>query len=208
MEKHRLGTGPLETAPLIFGGNVFGWTLDEASSFALIDAWLDAGFNMIDTADVYSIWADGHRGGESERVLGRYFTARGNRDRVVLASKVGMSMGEERRRGLSRSWIMQAVEDSLRRLQTDYLDLYFSHEDDLSTPLEETLAAYERLIDQGKVRVIGASNYGSARLTHALAVAGDQHLPHYQCSSLYTISVNARTSKTIWRLSVRRTDSA
>ncbi|MDA3923039.1 MAG: aldo/keto reductase [Salinisphaera sp.] len=177
MEQRKLGLSELHTAPLIFGGNVFGWTLDEKSSFDMIDAWLDAGFNMIDTADVYSKWADGHRGGESERVLGRYFAARGNRDKVVLASKVGMEMpGGE---GLSRAWITTAVEDSLQRLGTDYLDLYFAHEDDDSTPLDETMKAFDRLVQDGKVRCIGASNYDGGRLTQALAASSDLESARY-----------------------------
>lgn len=179
MQYRRLGRSTLETAPLIFGGNVFGWTLDEKASFDMIDAWLDAGFNMIDTADVYSKWVDGHGGGESETLLGRYFAARGKRHRIVLASKVGMAMpgaGE----GLTRAWITQAVEDSLKRLQTDYLDLYFAHEDDDSTPLDETVAAFERLVSDGKVRVLGASNYGGGRLTQALSASADRDAPRYE----------------------------
>lgn len=144
----------------------------------MLDAWLDAGFNMIDTADVYSRWAEGHQGGESESVLGRYFRARGNRDRITLASKVGMEMPGGK--GLSRDWIMQAVEASLKRLQTDHLDLYFSHRDDPDTPLEETLEAYQRLIEQGKVRYIAASNYSGERLDEAMRIAGDNGLPRYE----------------------------
>ncbi|SPJ32963.1 aldo/keto reductase [Kushneria phyllosphaerae] len=179
MEMRQLGRSDLTTAPIIFGGNVFGWTLDEKQSFEILDAWLDAGFNTIDTADVYSRWAEGHQGGESESVLGRYFKARGNRDRLTLASKVGMEMSGSGK-GLSRDWIMQAIEGSLKRLQTDYLDLYFSHRDDAETPLEETLEAYQRLIEQGKVRHIAASNYSGARLNEAMQVAGDNGLPRYE----------------------------
>lgn len=178
MEMRQLGRSELKTAPIIFGGNVFGWTLDEKQSFEMLDAWLDAGFNMIDTADVYSRWAEGHKGGESESVLGRYFKARGNRDRVTLATKVGMEMPGGK--GLSRDWIMQAVEDSLKRLQTDHLDLYFSHRDDPDTPLEETLEAYQRLIEQGKVRFIAASNYSGERLDEALRVSMQSDLPRYE----------------------------
>ena len=178
MDMRQLGRSELKTAPIIFGGNVFGWTLDEQQSFEMLDAWLDAGFNMIDTADVYSRWAKGHQGGESESVLGRYFRARGNRDRITLASKVGMEMPGGK--GLSRDWIMQAVEDSLKRLQTDHLDLYFSHRDDPDTPLEETLEAYQRLIEQGKVRYVAASNYSGERLEEAMRIAGDNGLPRYE----------------------------
>lgn len=178
MQKRTLGGSGLSTGPLIFGGNVLGWTLDEEQSFAMLDAWLDAGFNMIDSADSYSRWAPGHQGGESEAILGRWFKARGNRDKVVLATKVGMEMGEGRK-GLSKKYILQAVEDSLRRLQTDYIDLYFSHIDDPATPLEETLEAYQQLVEQGKVRAIGASNYSSARLEEALKVADEKSLPRY-----------------------------
>lgn len=179
MEYQTLGRSELTTAPLIFGGNVFGWTLDEPASFRMIDAWLDAGFNMIDTADVYSKWAPGHAGGESEQVLGRYFAARGNRERIVLASKVGMEMpsaGE----GLSRDWIMQAVENSLRRLNTDYLDLYLAHCDDERAPLDETVVALDRLVRDGKVRGLGASNYGGAQLVAALGAAADRGANRYE----------------------------
>ncbi|MFD1209735.1 aldo/keto reductase [Modicisalibacter tunisiensis] len=179
MELRPLGNSGLKTAPLIFGGNVFGWTLDERESFAMIDAWLDAGFNAIDTADVYSRWVDGHAGGESETVLGRYFKARGNRDRVLLATKVGKPMGDGEQ-GLSKAYIMRAVEASLKRLQTDVIDLYQSHDDDADTPLEETLEAYQRLIEQGKVRAIGASNYRAHRLDEALTVAERNDLPRYE----------------------------
>jgi aryl-alcohol dehydrogenase-like predicted oxidoreductase len=179
MKTYPLGRSGLRTAPLIFGGNVFGWTLDEPDSFAMIDAWLDAGFNMIDTADVYSKWAEGHAGGESETVLGRYFAARGNREKVILASKVGMAMSGQGE-GLSRDWIMTAVENSLRRLQTDYLDLYFSHQDDENTPLDETLEAYDRLITEGKIRAIGASNYSGTRLAEALETSNADDLPRYE----------------------------
>lgn len=178
MQMRPLGRSGLQTAPLIFGGNVFGWTVKEPEAFDLIDAWLDAGFNAIDTADVYSNWVPGHPGGESERVLGTYFKARGNRDRVLLATKVGLPMPDGQ--GLSRDWIMRGVEDSLRRLQTDHIDLYFSHCDDAETPLQETLEAYQRLIEQGKVRAIGASNYSAARLEEARQVAERGNLSQYQ----------------------------
>ncbi len=179
MSQRPLGHSGLKTDSLIFGGNVFGWTLDERQSFEMLDAWLDAGFSSIDTADVYSRWVDGHSGGESERVLGAYFKARGNRDKVLLATKVGMDMGDGNK-GLSRDYIQRAVEASLKRLQTDYIDLYQSHVDDADTPLEETLEAYDRLIEAGKVRVIGASNHSADRLDEASQVAQKHDLPRYE----------------------------
>lgn len=179
MDHRPLGRSGLHTAPIIFGGNVFGWTLDEQRSFAMLDACLDAGLDTIDTADVYSRWVPGHSGGESESVLGKYFKARGNRDRFVLATKVGMDMGNGRK-GLSKGYITAAVEDSLRRLQTDHIDLYQSHIDDEETPFEETLGAYQRLIEQGKVRAIGASNYRGKRLEQSLKLAEANDLPRYQ----------------------------
>lgn len=179
MDHRPLGRSGLDTAPVIFGGNVFGWTLDQQRSFAMLDACLDAGLDTIDTADVYSRWVPGHSGGESETVLGKYFKARGNRNRFVLATKVGMDMGNGQK-GLSKGYITAAVEDSLRRLQTDHIDLYQAHIDDEETPLEETLGAYQRLIDQGKIRAIGASNYRGRRLEQALKLARANDLPRYQ----------------------------
>ncbi|AFT87514.1 aldo/keto reductase [Paraburkholderia phenoliruptrix BR3459a] len=161
----------------MFGGNVFGWTADEATSFSILDAFVDAGLDFIDTADVYSAWAPGHQGGESETVIGKWFRKSGKRDRVVLATKVSK---HPQRKGLSAANIQAAVEDSLRRLQTDYIDIYFSHDDDSATPLAETLGAYQRLIEAGKVRVIGASNYSGARVEEALALARRHGLPAYQ----------------------------
>ncbi|MEO8297606.1 MAG: aldo/keto reductase [Burkholderiales bacterium] len=176
-----LGRSGLEVAPLAFGGNVFGWTADEATSFSLLDAFVDAGFNLIDTADVYSRWVPGHSGGESEAVIGRWLQQRPSvRDHIVLATKVGMDLGEGKV-GLSRRWIRQAVDDSLRRLKTDRIDLYQSHTDDAATPLEETLGAFAELIAQGKVRAIGASNHSAARLAEALQVSQRQGLPRYEC---------------------------
>lgn len=174
-----LGRSSLQVSPLCFGGNVFGWTVDEATSFSLLDAWLDAGFNFIDTADVYSRWAPGHTGGESETIIGKWLKASGKRDRVVLATKVGMDMGDGKV-GLKPAYIRQAVEDSLRRLQTDHIDLYQSHKDDESTPLAETLEAYAALIQEGKVRVIGASNYSAERLAEALDASRRLGLPRYE----------------------------
>jgi len=179
MQLRPLGRSGLQVAPLALGGNVFGWTADEKTSFAVLDAFVDAGFNLVDTADVYSRWVPGHRGGESETVLGKWFKASGKRDRVVLATKVGKDMGEGRI-GLSRRWIRQAGEDSLRRLQTDRIDLYQSHDDDAKTPLEESLAAFGELIKEGKVRAIGASNYSAPRLAEALQTSERLGLPRYE----------------------------
>ncbi|HTB46162.1 MAG TPA: aldo/keto reductase [Acetobacteraceae bacterium] len=179
MEKRRLGQSSLHIAPLAFGGNVFGWTADEPTSFALLDAFVAAGFNFIDSADVYSRWHPGNQGGESEVILGKWLKARGNRDKVIIATKLGIEMGPGMK-GLSRTYMMQAVEASLRRLQTDYIDLYQSHRDDPDTPIEETLSAYAELIKQGKVREIGASNFGAGRLAEALRISSTQGLPRYQ----------------------------
>jgi len=179
MEKRRLGNSALEVAPLTFGGNVFGWTADQAMSFRLLDGFLAAGFNFVDTADVYSRWHTGNRGGESEIIIGNWLKARGNRDKVIIATKLGMDMGEGKK-GLSRAYMMTAVEDSLRRLQTDYIDLYQSHRDDPETPQEETLSAYQTLIQQGKIRVIGASNFAAPRLAEALEISKRLGLPRYE----------------------------
>jgi len=172
-----LGRSGLQVRPIAFGGNVFGWSADEKATFALLDAFVDAGFNLVDTADAYSAWVPGNQGGESETLIGRWFARSGKRDKVVLATKVAKWA---ERPGLSADNINAAVEDSLRRLQTDVIDLYQAHEDDESTPLEATLAAFARLIEQGKVRAIGASNYSGARLADALKVSADYHLPRYE----------------------------
>ncbi|MFN8894245.1 MAG: aldo/keto reductase, partial [Betaproteobacteria bacterium] len=163
MERREIGRSGLRVAPLALGGNVFGWTADEAASFAVLDAFVDAGFQLIDTADVYSRWAPGHAGGESEAVIGRWLKASGQRDRVVLATKVGKPRGDEGsgRAGRSRRWSRQAVHASLTRRQTDRIDLYPSHDDDTATPLEETMAAFGELIQEGKLRAIGASNFSA-----------------------------------------------
>ena len=175
-----LGRSGFAVAPLAFGGNVFGWTADEATSFALLDAFVGDGFNLVDTADVYSRWAPGHAGGESETVIGRWLAARpGNRARIVLATKVGMDMGDGRK-GLRPEWIRRAVDDSLRRLQTDHIDLYQAHQDDPETPLADTLGAFADLIRAGKVRAIGASNYTAPRLQQALDTSARLGLPRYQ----------------------------
>lgn len=176
--RHRpLGRSGLSTAPLIFGGNVFGWTADEAMSHRLLDAFVDGGFNAIDTADVYSAWVTGHAGGESESVIGRWLGASGKRDRVLILTKVAMW---PKRPGLSAANIEAAVEESLRRLQTDYIDLYQSHQDDAETPQEETLRAFDRLVRAGKVRAVGASNFSPTRLKTSLEVSQTTGLARYE----------------------------
>jgi len=179
MKKRQLGHSGIEVPTLCLGGNVFGWTADEQRSFEVLDALLESGLNFVDTADVYSHWAPGNHGGESETTLGKWFKARGNRSQVILATKVGSPMGEGKQ-GLSRNYIRQAVEDSLKRLQTDYIDLYQSHRDDESTPQAETLGVYAELIQAGKVRAIGASNFTAERLQSALEVSRTQSLPRYE----------------------------
>jgi aryl-alcohol dehydrogenase-like predicted oxidoreductase len=179
MELRELGRSGIKVPSLCLGGNVFGWTADEARSFELLDALLESGLNFVDTADMYSQWVPGNHGGESETIIGKWFKARGNRDRIVLATKVGLPMGEGKR-GLSRKYIRQAVEDSLRRLQTSYIDLYQSHRDDENTPQEETLGVYAELIAEGKVRAIGASNFTAARLQSALEASRKHNLPRYE----------------------------
>ena len=174
MQTRQLGQTAIHTPPLAFGGNVFGWTADRETSFALLDAFVDEGFTLIDTADVYSRWVDGHEGGESEAVIGQWLAARGRRDRVQIATKVGM-MGP-----LTADNIERSCEASLKRLQTDYVDLYQSHKDDADTPLDETLEAYGRLVKAGKVRAVGASNYAAGRLELALRTAGEHDLPRYE----------------------------
>ena len=179
MQSRQLGTSSLEVSPLCFGCNVFGWTVDEGMSFRLLDGWLDAGFNFYDTADVYSRWHDGNEGGESETTLGKWLVSRGCRHKIVLATKFGMDMGEGKV-GLSPDYMVRAVEDSLRRLKTDYIDLYQSHKDDENTPVDATLEAYAKLIEQGKVREIGASNFSATRMKEALDASKKQGLPRYQ----------------------------
>jgi len=179
MTKRKVGKSGLEVAPLMFGGNVFGWTADEATSFRLLDEFAGAGFNFIDTADVYSKWAPGNSGGESETIIGKWLKQSGKRSQVVIATKVGMELAPDKK-GLSREYIFKAVEASLERLQTDYIDLYQSHKDDPDTSLEETLDAYSRLVKDGKVRVIGASNYSRARLSEALHISERMGYPRYE----------------------------
>lgn len=179
MSKRALGKTGISVSPLMFGGNVFGWTADEATSFKLLDAFTDAGLNFIDTADVYSIWVPGNKGGDSETIIGKWSKQSGKRDKIILATKVGKDMGDGKK-GLSAKYIKQAVEDSLSRLQTDYIDLYQSHDDDPDTPFEETLEAYSQLIKEGKVRVIGASNYKADRLAEALQAGTSKNLATYE----------------------------
>jgi aryl-alcohol dehydrogenase-like predicted oxidoreductase len=178
MELRALGRSGLKVSPLCLGGNVFGWTTDEKRSFELLDAFVGAGFNFIDTADVYSTWAPGHQGGESEAIIGNWMKSRGSRASIVIATKVGMEV--RGRKGLSKPHILASVEGSLRRLQTDYIDLYQSHKADPDTSIEETLAAYAELIAAGKVRAIGASNYTAAQLSTALETSARLDLPRYE----------------------------
>lgn len=174
-----LGRSPLQVSSLCLGGNVFGWTADEATSFRLLDAWLDAGMNFVDTADVYSRWAPGHSGGESERVLGKWLRSSGKRAQVVLATKVGKDMGDGKV-GLRPEYIRQAVDASLQRLQTDYIDLYQSHDDDTQVPLADVMGTFGELIAEGKVRAVGASNYSAARLAEALQTSEQHGLARYE----------------------------
>jgi aryl-alcohol dehydrogenase-like predicted oxidoreductase len=178
MQRIKLGKSDLEVPVLCLGGNVYGWTLAEADSFRQLDQALEAGLNFIDTADVYSRWVPGHHGGESETILGKWLAKGNKRSNVIVATKVGIEMGEGKK-GLKPAYIAQAVEDSLRRLQTDYIDLYQAHKDDEETPLEETLSAFDKLVRQGKVRHIGASNYSGPRLQEALQSSKDNGLVSY-----------------------------
>jgi aryl-alcohol dehydrogenase-like predicted oxidoreductase len=178
MEMRQLGRSDLKIAPLMLGGNVFGWTADEATSFAILDAFVDAGFNAIDTADVYARWSPAG-GGASEKVIGAWLKATGKRDKVIIATKVGMEMADDKK-GLSAAYIAKAVEDSLKRLQTDYIDLYQAHRDDADTPQEETGEAFAKLVTEGKVRVLGASNFDAARLTSANELAKAHGWPRYE----------------------------
>ena len=179
MHYRQLGRSGLKVSPICFGGNVFGWTVDETTSFKLLDAWVDAGMNFIDTADVYSRWVPDHSGGESETIIGKWLKHSGKRDKVVLATKVGKDMGNGKV-GLGTAYLRAAVEASLQRLQTDVIDLYQSHDDDPTVPLADTLGAYAELLRAGKVRSIGASNFTALRLTEALAVSAKAGLPRYE----------------------------
>ena len=202
MEKRRIGKSSLEVAPLCFGGNVFGWTADESTSFRLLDGFVAAGFNFIDTADSYSTWVPGHQGGESETIIGNWLKARGNRDKLIIATKVGSEVAG--RKGLSKAYILSEAEDSLRRLQTDYIDLYQSHRDDPATPVEETLDAYAQLIREGKVRVIGASNFTPERLELSLEASRKQGLPRYEClQPNYNLYDRADYENTLERMCIK-----
>ncbi len=179
MQLRRLGHTDLNIAPLVLGGNVFGWTADQKTSFAVLDRFADAGLNAIDTADAYSAWAPGNRGGESETIIGEWIKARGNRSRIIVVTKVGSPMGKGKE-GLSARYIEEAVEASLTRLKTDVIDLYLSHWPDMATPIDETLGAYQRLIEKGKIRWCGASNLSVNLLEAALAAAKAKGLPRYE----------------------------
>lgn len=179
MKKKKLGNTELFTPPIIFGGNVFGWTLNEKESFAIMDKLLEKGFTFIDTADSYSHWAPGNSGGESETIIGNWIKNRGVRDQITIATKVGSNPGKDGR-DVSKNYILKAAEDSLQRLQTDHIDLYFTHWDNEATPVEETLEAYNRLIKEGKIRNIGASNLSPARLRESLKAAKENNLPQYK----------------------------
>jgi aryl-alcohol dehydrogenase-like predicted oxidoreductase len=178
MQRIKLGKSDLEVPVLCLGGNVYGWTVTEDDSFRQLDAAFEAGLNFIDTADVYSRWVPGHKGGESEEIIGKWLSKGDKRNNVIVATKLGIDMGEGKQ-GLKPAYIMQAVEDSLRRLRTDYIDLYQAHKDDPDTPLEDTLGAFDKLVRQGKVRHIGASNYAGARLKEALHTSKDNGLVSY-----------------------------
>lgn len=179
MEKIKLGKTDLKVGRINFGGNVFGWTLDEKQSFEILDAFVAGGFNFIDTANTYSWWVEGNVGGESEAIIGKWMNVRGNRDKMVIATKVGSANGEHGV-DVSKAYILKSVDESLKRLQTDYIDLYYTHFDDGVTPVEETLSAYDEIIKAGKVRYIGASNISTVRLTESLDLAEKEGLPQYQ----------------------------
>lgn len=179
LNKKKLGNTDLQAPPIVFGGNVFGWTLDKKESFRILDELVDRGFNMIDTADVYSRWIDGNKGGESEEIIGKWLKDRGSRDQITLATKVGADMGKGHR-NISKKYILKTVEASLKRLQTDYIDLYFTHWDDNETPVEETLSAFQQLIKEGKIRYCGASNLSAERLKASLEASEKNDLPKYQ----------------------------
>ena len=179
MKKREIGKSGIEVAPLMLGGNVFGWTADEATSFKILDAFVTAGLDFIDTADSYSTWVPGHQGGESETIIGNWFKRSGKRDKVVIATKVGSEIPGQGK-GLSKAWIMRQVEASLQRLQTEHIDLYQSHRDDPNTPVDETLEAYAQLVQQGKVRVIGCSNFTAERTSESLTASGKHGWPRYE----------------------------
>ena len=203
MKRSKLGNSGLEVAPLAFGGNVFRWTVDEPTAFQLLDAFVSAGFNLVDTADVYGQWVAGNKGGESEEVIGNWVKRTGRRQDLIIATKVGLEMAPNRK-GLSKEHILRSADDSLRRLQTDYIDLYQAHEDDPETPLEETLAAFDQLIREGKVRAIGASNYSADRLAEALSVSERHGLARYESlQPLYNLYDRAVYEDELERVCVR-----
>lgn len=207
METRKLGSSDLQVSAIMLGGNVFGWTADEPTSFRILDTFVDRGFNFVDTADVYTAWVPGHSGGESEEVIGKWFAQSGKRKQVVIATKVGLEVSGQK--GLSKDHILRSAEESLRRLQTDYIDLYQSHRDDPDTNFEETLSAYAQLIQEGKVRAIGASNFNAERLTQVMEVSKNGGLPAY-CSlqPLYNLydredyEANLEPVVTAWNLGV------
>lgn len=180
MEKRKIGKSDLEVYPFAFGGNVFGWTADEKTSFDILDAYVAAGFNFIDTANVYSAWVPGNKGGESETIIGKWLKKTGNREQIVLTTKVGAAFSPDNK-GLKKDYILRQAEESLKRLQTDYIDLYFTHFDDLDTPVEETLEAYAQLVKEGKVRYIGASNMNEGRIVQSLQKSEENGYPAYVC---------------------------
>jgi len=180
MEKRKIGKSDLEVYPFSLGGNVFGWTADEQTSFQILDAYTDAGFNFIDTANVYSVWAPGNKGGESETIIGNWIKKSGKRDKLIISTKVGAELSPTSK-GLKKEYILKEVENSLRRLQTDYIDLYFTHYDDMSLPVEEPLEAYAQLVKEGKIRYIGASNMGVFRIEEAIDKSRKYGYPEYIC---------------------------
>ncbi|GAB6121303.1 aldo/keto reductase [Dysgonomonas termitidis] len=180
MKKRKIGKSKLEVYPFCLGGNVFGWTADEKASFEILDAYTDAGFNFIDTANVYSAWAPGNKGGESESIIGNWLKRSGKRENFIISTKVGAALSPDSK-GLKKEYILKQAEASLQRLQTDYIDLYFSHYDDLTTPQEETLEAYSQLVKEGKVRYIGASNMSAERLVESIHKSKDNGYAEYIC---------------------------
>jgi aryl-alcohol dehydrogenase-like predicted oxidoreductase len=179
MKKVELGQTGLRVAPINLGGNVFGWTINEKQSFEILDTFVESGFNFIDTADTYSYWVEGNSGGESERIIGNWFKARGNRSKIVLATKVGFENGK-RPADISKATILKTVEESLKRLNTDYIDLYYTHKDDDITRVDETMEAHHQLVKEGKVRAIGASNLSAEKLTASLEYAKQNNISSYQ----------------------------
>lgn len=202
MNKRQLGRSELQVAPLALGGNVFGWTIDEKTSFQLLDGFVAAGFNLIDTADIYSRWAPGNKGGESETIIGNWLKIRGNRDKVIIATKVGGDMGQGQK-DISRKYILEEVEQSLKRLQTDYIDLYQTHWDVETTPVEETLEVYDQLVKAGKVRYIGASNFSPARLLASLEASEKNGYPRYESYQPHYNFYDRKYLKRKWNLYAR-----